>query len=379
LEQKSITERNIHFWFKSCKNRRVNVTVIRDNLRYNTIMKKSLNKILIVQTAFLGDVILALPLVTAIKKHIPESTVHFCLRPDAFNLIENNPNLSGIVIYDKRGKDKGLIPFMRMVKKLKETAYDCAIVPHRSFRSALMCYLARIPLRIGFDRSTGSSLYSKKITYKDTVHEIERNLSLLSPLEIEESNIYPEIFISPGDKDVVNRKLKAHNVSPATPFVTIAPGSEWETKRWTVEGYAGLIELLWNEKKILSILAGGSKDRRVSEEVQHNTGVSVLNFTDELTLRESCELIKRSKVLISNDSGAVHLAAAVRQKVIAIYGPTSPDFGFFPYGEGNAIIKSDILCSPCSIHGGRKCREKHFRCMKDITPEQVFKKAACYL
>jgi len=342
-------------------------------------MEKYPEKILIVQTAFIGDVILTLPLVSALKKHYERCSVHFCIKPEALNILDNNPSVSGVFIYDKRNNDKGIIPLFKLAARLKKEHFDCAVIPHRSLRSALLCYTAGIPVRIGFHTSAGRFLFTDKIHYKTDIHEIGRNLSLLSALKITADNIHPEILISPEDKELVDTVFSRKKPDEIQNFITIAPGSEWDTKRWTPEGFAGLIELLWAEKKTGSLLIGSEKDMPVCEKIKNMAKSPVVNLCGQLTLRQSGEVIKRSKVLVSNDSGAVHLAVAVKQKVVIIYGPTSPEFGFYPYGEGHTIIKEDLNCSPCSIHGGKKCREKHFQCMKNITPDKVLNKVLNYL
>ncbi|RKY88990.1 lipopolysaccharide heptosyltransferase II [candidate division KSB1 bacterium] len=342
-------------------------------------MENLKNKILIVQTAFIGDVILTIPLVKSIKKYFKESKIYFLLKPDSLNLLEGIPEISELITYDKKTKEKGIKPFIKIIKKIKSEKFDTAVIPHRSFRSALICKLAGIPERIGFDTSAGAFLLTEKVPYKKNVHEIDRNLSLLSAFGIIEKGSIPEISVSPEDKSFIDEKFNKLKITETENFVTIAPGSEWNTKRWLLEGYVSLIKLLWKKKSVPSFLIGGKKDLMICNRIQNLTGIPIVNFCGKLTLKQSGEVIRRSKVLISNDSGAVHLAVGSGKKVVVIYGPTSPEFGFYPYGEGHTILKENIYCSPCSIHGGKKCKEKHFKCMKNITPERVFNAVLKYL
>ena len=155
------------------------------------MMKNNPEKILVIQTAFLGDVILTTPLVKALREIYPQSFISVLLIPQTAEVFKNNPHINQLILYDKKGKQRGVKSFFKLVKFLKRQNFDLAIIPHRSLRSALLAYLSKIPQRIGFHTSGGSFLYTDEVTYKTDIHEIDRNLSLLSPLGHNINNIKP--------------------------------------------------------------------------------------------------------------------------------------------------------------------------------------------
>jgi heptosyltransferase-2 len=155
----------------------------------------------------------------------------------------------------------------------------------------------------------------------------------------------------------------------------MAPGSIWETKKWPEEYYHKLCELLRKRKSPPIILVGSERERLLCQRIAVGLEDFVFNATGEFTPIECASLLKRAKCLITNDSAAGHLAAAMGTRVISIFGPTTPDFGFAPYGKDHIIIEHpNLYCRPCRIHGSKRCPEKHFRCMRELTPDQVLEK-----
>ena len=329
-----------------------------------------MNKILIVQTAFIGDVVLASPLIDAVKTEYPAAVIKFLTIPYSAPVLENLPYLDDIIIFDKRGKDKFKQTF-QIVQRLKSEKFDLAVVPHRSIRSAMMVYFAGIPVRIGFDRSAGSFLFTRKIKYRKDFHEVERNLSLL---DIDNTREYhPAIYPGKQDDATVERLLSEFEISGD--YICVAPGSIWETKRWTTENFTGLIDLIHKNNLGEIILAGAPSEKLLCQEIADSVESPVKIAAGRLTPLESAVLFKKSKAVIANDSAAGHIAAAVGRKVVSIFGPSVPAFGFTPFGEGHQVAEHpDLYCRPCRIHGSRKCPEKHFRCMKELIPEMVLEK-----
>ena len=326
-------------------------------------------KVLIIQTAFMGDVILTLPLVDCLKGKSGIESVDYLTRPDGYNVLETNPNIDSIIVYDKHGKDKGILNVLRMVKILRKKKYDAVYIPHRSFRSGVMALLAGIKERTGFDKSAASFLYTKKIEYKNTIHEIERNLSLLSPEMGECTGKQPVIHFNDTDNEVVESFFQKHSITENA--VGIAPGSAWETKRWLKERFAELIIRLKKQSEYMPILLGGVNDKVLCDEIHSLSNFAGINAAGIFTPRQSALAMSKTKVVVTNDSGAAHLGVGGKARVITIYGPTVPGFGFYPYGEGHIIVEKNLPCRPCGIHGGEECPEKHFKCMKEITPEDV--------
>lgn len=333
-------------------------------------------KIVVLQTAFIGDVILTLPMVQLLKKRYPTVAIDFIATKRASGVLQNHPDISEVIIYDKYGEDKGFKGFRRLTDLLKSKKYDAAIVPHRSIRSALLIYLSKITTRIGFNRSAGKIFFTHVEKYRFDLHEVERNISLLKPLLIEtQKKELPRLYPSLEDKKIVGKILFEEEILETSRLIGIAPGSVWNTKRWTKEGYLQLVRKLLSEKYIICFI-GGKEDVKLCNEIINNTTPGgVVNLSGKLTLLQSAELIRRCRVLITNDSSPVHLAAAVDVPVVAIFGPTVSSFGFAPYSNGSVIVDiNDLDCRPCAIHGGDKCPIGTFDCMRKITHEIVFEK-----
>lgn len=335
-------------------------------------------KILIIHTAFIGDIILATPLIRAIKEGLNDCEIHALVNPTAAPVLENNPYLAKIILFDKRGKDSGLGGLLKIGAKLKAEKFDIVFSPHRSFRSATLAGISGAKTRVGFASSAGAFLYNKRVRYNRNVHEIERNLSLARAAGIETSDNRPKVYPSERDKAAVNRLIKKIAVQPEHPCVALAPGSIWATKRWPADYYKKLAQLLI-ANDIQVFLIGGTADQSLGRKIAAGNEDQIFNMAGQLSLLQSAELLARCKVLISNDSAPMHLATAVGTPVIAIFGPTVPAFGFYPTGSKDQVIEKQLACRPCGMHGGNHCPIGTHACMQEISPEKVFSAVGNFL
>jgi len=342
---------------------------------------ESFNKILVIQTAFIGDAILTLPLIQVLKLNYPQSSIDVIVVPRTEEIFANHPAISNIIQYDKRVRDKGLKGFWQLRTKLSAQNYDLVIVPHRSLRSALLAWLLKPTLSIGFDRSAGHWLFKKIVHYNSSAHEIDRNLSLLNPLRLPAiATELPRLYPSNQDMQVVDLIINNYGLNLYKNILAIAPGTIWNTKRWPANGYAVVCEQIASEN-IAIVIVGGREDEVLCKEVMQIAQTkNVFSVAGKLSLLQSAELIRRCKVLISNDSAPMHLAVAVGTPVIAIFGATVPGFGFAPRRSSDVVVeKKGLKCRPCSIHGGNVCPIKTFECMLSITPEVVVSKIKLFL
>lgn len=330
------------------------------------------DRILIIQTAFLGDVILSLPLLQILKKKYPSSGLDFLCIPGTAQLLKNNPYVNEVIVYDKRKSGAaGLYSLIRILRKKK---YDLIISPHRSFRTAIISKLTFPKKSITFDKSSLNFLYDEKVRYESSLHEIQRNLKLLTPLGIYENNIVrPELFPGNEEIEIVNKFLSGSNIRVNDRFMTIAPGSVWFTKRFPKEKFVKVCDLLENDN-VKIVLIGGESDNNLCEYILNSSlNKNIINASGKLSVLDSAELIRRSSLLITNDSAPLHIANAVGTDVIAVFGATIPGFGFYPYGQRDVIIETlGLNCRPCSIHGGNECPVKTFRCMNEIDEKKIF-------
>ena len=312
--------------------------------------------VLVVQTAFLGDVVLTTPLLAALAaRHGPVDVV---TTPAAALLLETHPAVRRVIPYDKRGTGRGLRGGYRLAASLQDTGYTQAYLPHRSWRSAALALAARIPQRIGFADSPAAVTYTKRIRRARTGHEAERLLALAEPAA---GTAMPPVSLglTAADYGAADAWLAARNLAPG--FVALAPGSIWATKRWPY--YAELARALAEPVVIL----GGRDDAAPAEQVAAAAGGRGHNAAGTLPLRASAALIRRAAVLVTNDSAPLHLATAVGTPVIALFGPTVPAFGFGPRGPRDIVVEhSSLPCRPCSAHGPQVCPLGHHRCMKEL-------------
>ncbi len=322
--------------------------------------------IVVWQTAFLGDLILTTPLFHSIKNIFPNAKLSVIAKPFGKEVLKNNPYVDNLIIFDKKQ-----ISNWRLLKILKEYRFDLAISPHRSHRASYTLFLAGIKRRIGFDKAGFSFLYTDKVKHRfDGTHEIDRNLSLLKPLDkYKEYKLhkYPEIFLTEEEDNI----YKSFNLKDKS-YIVIASGSKWATKRWTVEGFSELINTLLKKDNTV-VLFGSKEDLDYTNIILKNVGKSrnLINLVGKTDLRKSFSIIKHAKILISNDSAPVHMAVSFNVPVIDIYGPTVKEFGFYPYRNGIVVESKDVSCRPCGLHGHKSCPESHFKCMRNITVNEI--------
>jgi heptosyltransferase-2 len=334
-------------------------------------------RLLVFQTAFPGDVVLALPVVQAVKKAHPRAHIGFVATPAGASLLQNHPAISSVLVFDKRGEDRGAAGLRRSAARLREEGFEVAVVPHRSIRSAFVTALAGIPCRIGFSSSAGRMFLTERVSYDRTAHEIDRNLSLLGPLGLgPATRALPSLYPSGTDVAAVDTLIRSwrHRGGKSGRWVALAPGSVWATKRWPAAHYVSLARMLV-EKGRTTVIIGGAEDRPLGEKIAGAVGGnSALNAAGSLTLLQSAEFIRRCDLLVSNDSAPMHLAVAMRVPVVALFGPTIPAFGFAPLGASDIVLGlQGLRCRGCRIHGGPECPVGTFECMIALSPGEVFR------
>lgn len=321
------------------------------------------NKSLIIQTAFLGDLILTEPLIRIVRERL--KIIPFVLiRKGLEELMKFMDGVEVITI--KKGLN--LSGTLSILRKVMKEGFDFVFSPHRSFRSALIARGAINAVKIGFSNSEGFWFYDMVVPYEGE-HEVKRILSLLTPVEKENFGIIPPALrIREIDIENGRRILKTKGIEEG--FIAVFPGSKWNTKRWLPEGFVGLIHLL-KKSGFSPVIFGSADERELCEKIAKETGVK--NLAGETSIEELPLALFHARAIISNDSAPVHLASALDKPVVAIFGPTHPSLGFYPLSKKSAIVQNEeIPCRPCGLHGGRSCPEKHFLCMKTISYHQVY-------
>jgi lipopolysaccharide heptosyltransferase II len=319
--------------------------------------------VLVIQTAFLGDVVLTTPLFEALARRA--GPVDVLTTPAALPLVETHPAVRRAIPYDKRGKDRGVARFLALARTLRAERYEAAYLPHRSLRTAALAWLARIPRRIGF-HDGWPLLYTEARHRPARGHESDRLLALAG----EPPGVFaPRVATTSDDRAVVDTWLHAAGFGDG--FVALAPGSIWGSKRWPY--YAELAVHLASRGGI--VVVGGPEDVDLADEITEavrRSGGPAVNACGQLTLRQSAALIGRARLLVTNDSAPLHLATAMGTPVVAVFGPTIPEFGFGPIREGDASVGlTGLGCRPCSDHGPRACPLGHHRCMRELSVDRV--------
>jgi heptosyltransferase-2 len=320
-------------------------------------------KILVIQTAFTGDVILASALLESLHEKFPESKIDFVLRKGNEALFQGHPFLNRIYIWNKKkNKIRNLFSLIAEVRKEK---YDLVFNLQRFFSSGLIAFLSRAKAKSGFDKNPFSFVYSRKVKHEigNGSHEISRNHKLVeafaAPL------LKPKLY--PSENDF--RKVEAYK---STPYICIAPASVWFTKQFPIAQWIRFVDLVPVNYTIY--ILGSSGDSKLAEEIV--AGVKrrgVADLCGRLSFLESAALMKDARMNYVNDSAPLHIASAMNAPVSAIFCSTIPEFGFGPLSDKSRIIqvKEKLSCRPCGLHGKKKCPEGDFRCGNEIDLQEL--------
>ncbi len=335
---------------------------------FKSIVNGKINKILIVQTAFLGDVILITPLIRETKKLFPSATLDVMVIPQTEGALKNNPYINNIILFDKR-KNK-ITSFAKTLFRIKKEKYDVAITPHSSLTTAWLLYYGGIKKRIGFDRWKASKYLTDKVPHREGIHKRLKNLELLSVFTNENLEDETELFPSKKDFEIANKELQILKQTTKN-LIAVAPGSVWFTKRWPEEYYKKLIGKL-SEENFGIVLIGSKDEYELCERIKPEK--NVVNLAGKLSVLQSAAAISMCDLTVCNDSGVLHISNAVKTDVFAFFGPTVQSIGYFPYRKNDYVFEINLDCRPCGSHGGKKCPLGHHDCMRKIYPETVFEK-----
>ena len=328
---------------------------------------------LVIQTSFIGDLVLTTPLIASLAERGPVDVV---ATPLSAELLANNPSVRRVVAYDKRGEHRGTRGILKMALDLRGTGpYASAYLAQGSLRSATLAMMIGAAERVGFDRSAGRRFYTRRVRYVDAAHHAARLASLAedrdlgsAPWALQQLQC-PKPALYPGarEHELVDALLRDASATGER-LVALAPGSVWATKRWPY--YVDLAALIAPRARIVVI--GSAADSTLSSAIVERVP-NAIDATGRLSLLASAELIGRCSAIVSNDSAPVHLASAMNTPTIVVFGPTVSTFGFGPLAERSATVGHESLaCRPCDRHGPRRCPLGHWRCMRDLSAEIVF-------
>ncbi|MFT5835112.1 MAG: lipopolysaccharide heptosyltransferase II [Cognaticolwellia sp.] len=319
-----------------------------------------MNKILIIQTAFIGDVVLATPIIEKINCFFPNAQLDFLVRKGNESLLVNHPHLHQVLIWNK--KDSKYKNFYKLLKTIRLEKYDLVINIQRFLSTGVLTAFSSAKIKVGFRKNPMSFFFNKKLKHElDGTHEVERNLSLIQDLT-DDCFEMPKLHPSPQNFQKTNQLLIDLNINSQN-FITIAPTSVWFTKQLPAEKWAELIRRLPSDLSVC--LIGGPSDFDACENIKNYVNYpNIFNLCGKLNLLESAALMSKATMNYANDSAPIHIASAMNAPMTAVFCSTVPRFGFTPLSDNHKIIetKENLSCRPCGLHGKKACPEGHFKC-----------------
>ncbi|MEI7492209.1 MAG: glycosyltransferase family 9 protein [Bacteroidota bacterium] len=327
-------------------------------------------KILVIQTASIGDVILATPVNEGLHHAYPSAEIDLMVKKGMEGLFKGHPYIRRLILWDKSEKYKD---FLRILMDVRKSRYDLVVNMQRFALTGLLTAFSGASDTIGFSKNPFSFLFSKRVPHLigKGVHEVERNISLIRSVTPAGQRALgfgsvprPKLYPSPSDEArVLPYKTR--------PYVTISPASLWYTKQYPAEKWVELIRTL--QPGLQVYLLGSVSDITLCEEIRDSSANEAIQvLAGNLSLLESAALMKEALLNFTNDSAPMHLASAVNAAVAVVYCSTIPEFGFGPLSERNWIIQTreELKCRPCGLHGRKECPLQHFKCANGISPGQ---------
>ena len=323
-----------------------------------------MRRILIIQTAFIGDVILATPLVEKLARFYPTSEIDFLVRQGNESLLKDHPKINEVLVWDKRKRKYN--DMMRVAKRIRSREYDLLINLQRFASSGFLTSYSRAKRKIGFSKNPFSFLFSKKFPHRigNGVHEVSRNLLLIQEMT-DDSFQRPVLYPSRQDQKRVAQFQEDQ-------YYCIAPTSVLFTKQWPAHKWIALIDNLPRNRVVY--LMGAKSDKKACAEIVKETDhPAVHSLAGELSLLQSAALMGGAVRNYVNDSAPLHLCSAMNAPVTAIFCNTIPEFGFGPLSDDSKIVEveEELTCRPCGITGKKSCPKGHFKCAEDIKIDQV--------
>jgi len=334
-------------------------------------MLKKAKRILIFNVNWLGDVLFSTAVIRNIRRNFPESFIACVIPSRCYPVLKGNPHLDEVIIYDEKDRHRGTLEKMKFIQLLKSKKFDTAFLLHRSFTRALLCRLAGIPRRIGYQTKKRGFLLTEKIIPPrlDTLHRIDYYLNIIEKAGLKVEDRYTEFFTGEEEHNFVDDFLSRNAVKKDELLVVINPGGNWLPKRWPKEYWAILADKLASAFKAKVVITGNNNDLNLAKEIRDRMRARPIITCGIFNLKQLAALVKRADLFVTGDTGPLHIANAVgAKKIIALFGPTSPRITG-PYPARNVVIlQKDIACKvPCY-----RVRCMDNRCMKLITPEEVW-------
>ncbi len=333
---------------------------------------RNYKKIIIVRLDRIGDVLLSTPVIKTLRDVYPNSYIAFMVRPYARAIVEGNPYLDKVIVYDKEGREKGLFGNLKFIWYLRKNKFDLAVILHPTARSHIVISLAGIPIRVGYDKKMGFLLtrripHTKQFGLK---HEVDYTLDILRYIGIEPGQRALYMPVDGGCEDKAREIFHMNDITDTDIVVSINPGASCASKRWSAEKFAKVADKLVERHGAKILIISGAPDKVFGDRVAASMNKECMNLSGKTSIGDVASILRRSRLFISNDSGPVHIACAVGTPVIAIFGRS--DMGLSPVrwgpsGKKDIVLHKDVGCDECLAHN---CKIG-FKCLEAITDEEV--------
>jgi heptosyltransferase I len=358
------------------------------------------SRILLIKPSALGDVVHTLPVLVKLRARYPRAQIDWLITPENAEVVRYHPALSNVVLFargdfSKRGRRwRAFVSFFDLLKQIRSAKYELIIDMHGQVRSAFFALISGARVRIGFDRPVKRGLtvsaehdlknipshgwrgaregswiaYTHRIPIPTLdVHAIDRYLWVAPLLGLDDKPPDLTIHLSPQATNKVNRLLEEHGVPASKPLVVLVPGTIWETKHWTIEGFAGVARQFLQDGFAVA-LAGTTRDQQRCRQIAA-AAPGTCDLSGKTTPADLAALIRRAEVAVTNDSGSMHVAASLGKPMVSVFGPTNP-VHIGPYERPESVVRVDLPCSPCNYRRLSQCPFDH-ACMKQVTSAMV--------
>lgn len=334
-------------------------------------------RILLVRLDRIGDVLLSTPVIKAVRDAYPDAYIAMMVRPYAREIVEGNPNLNEVIVYDRDGDHRGLVGNIRFTQELRGRKFDIAIALHPTTRTHAILRAAGIPERIGYDRKAGF-LLTKRIPHTKQYgmkHEIDYALDMLRYIGIEPKSRELYMPVKSASEEKVERILRDNGVTASDVLIAINPGASCASKRWSVENFAAVANGIAERFGAKVVVLSGSADKKHAERLASLMTRGAINLSGRTSVGDIASVLRRCRLFISNDSGPVHISCAIGTPVIAIFGRSDRGLSpkrWGPSGKRDAVLHGDAGCEICYAHN---CRSG-YKCLDTISVDDVIKAAS---
>ncbi|WP_246163110.1 lipopolysaccharide heptosyltransferase II [Oryzomonas sagensis] len=332
--------------------------------------RHKVRRILIRAVNWIGDAVMTTPALGLIREHYPQAEITLLANPPVAEVFSPHDWVDKVMVFDRKGAHQGLRGRLRLASELRKQSFDMAIILPNSFDSALVPWLAGIPVRLGKSSDGRSLLLTGRYSQDETPphrHEVQYYRNLVRHFGITGVDVLPRLCTTPAEDAAAEALLAKGGIPAGTCVLAVNPGATYgSAKRWYPDRFADVARRLAAEWQARIVIFGSPDEAGIAADIERRLGGDCLNMAGKTTVRELMALIKRSNFMVTNDSGPMHIAAAFDVPLVAIFGPTDHT-GTAPYTVKAAIVRKGVACAPCKL---RECPTDH-RCMTAVTADDV--------